>query len=318
MSIKRKYNEFYIQITDTDNDIDLLEDNDCELVFFELNFQPFDLPTFKLKIKSKDQSNSFVNINNLSVKITMTDDTAYSYDLGIENTKLVDDFINMTGYLCKYNDFVVYDSEYLGDNIKDSILALDIRSDIQGDLDEINSEYFRIQETKAQALIRILRQCSKNSIFSIERDKINILSFDKLSSAEKKDFIPYSKVNYMIRNDRIKTLLDSEKSNVSYSDEKSNLSLVSVLGKSLINISDNSAALVNYGDSILNKSIISDTTFSLTYDNMVFDYDIGNIMTCDSDFYSGSSLLIINKIISFTTTRFDSSVLLCGVTLKEE
>jgi len=315
----KNYNQFSIQIMDTDNDVNLLEGTDCELKYFKVNYQPMEIPTIELKIKSYNQANNMNDLKNISVSIIMEDLEAFSYNIGVDSNYMDNDnYMTIKGYLCNYDDFVNYESMYLGSNIKDALLSLNIRKNFVGEFDEINYDYWQIEETKTQVFLRLLRQCAKNSLFSITENDVKIIRLDNLSKDNAKEYIPYSKINYFLRDNRIKSLLESEFSNVLVSDEKSNLSMVSTMGKNLINISENSNALSNYGYSIINKNILSDTTFSLHYNNKLFEYDIGDLMTCESNFYVGSSLLILNKIIFFGNDNIYTDVLMCGVSLDEE
>ena len=89
------------------------------------------------------------------------------------------------GKLCKFSDMTDQSSAYLGDDLKSALEQLDFKR-LEGNLStKITGRYWRINETKESAVVRLLKGIGNKVYYNIGNETITIIDPAKLGSSKK-------------------------------------------------------------------------------------------------------------------------------------
>ena len=176
-----KYDQFEIDIFNEDTDAShekTLLNVQTGLEKLLISYEPSNIPSVEINI-STNTPVDYTELKNLFIQVK-NKQNVIGYNVGILDYVYKNGLVVLYGFLCKYDDFNLINSSYLGDTYLKCIKALDNRNirtnssdgkDIEFK-DDFSFDYWKTQESNIQALHRILLLASKESIYSMDNDNI--------------------------------------------------------------------------------------------------------------------------------------------------
>lgn len=256
------------------------------------------LPTIQCIIQTMDPNSYFNYLNDYNVTLEANNDFKVTYPMGVSKVSQTSNkVITLSGYLAERDSFITLGSEYLAESLDQAVQSLGIRDTIRG-VDSITGDYWRVNETKLECLVRLLRGGKTNSLFSITESAINMISFDD-QATNPLDYVPPTEVSNITSNDRF----INDDYNVYASDESDEDNTNDVI----YNATWNSLSIVGYEhkDFITNYVSSLTTQYSINrsikfrYMNTYIEYNPGDVMKLDTDTYGYGEMMIIDKSLYY-------------------
>ena len=256
-------------------------------------------------------ASKIITLDDLDITVEGEEGYKLSFKFGVYKAKAYESKLLLAGYMTTRQNFMELGSEYLGDGLDDAIKQLGIRDKVDG-VDQVSGGYWRLNETKVEAFLRLIRGARENSVWVMGTDDLKVLDLSQ-TSENGQDYNAPSKIEYMAFNDRF-TPAEGEDPiyDLFETDDDNN---------PMYNATWNAMSYVGYNHKDFTKNLISslkyrfpmEQLYKFTYSGIYIDYLPGTIMKMDLDDYNTDKMLLVSKITNFsprgitTTVYFASS-----------
>jgi hypothetical protein len=255
------------------------------------------IPQIELVITTSFASR-IVTLDDLDITIDGEEGYKLTFKFGVYKAKAYGSKLKLAGYMTERKNFKELGSEYLGDGLDDAIKALGIRDKVDG-VDSVAGGYWRLNETRVEAFLRLMKGAKENSVWVMGTDELKVLDLSQ-NTGNGQDYNAPSTIEYLAFNDRFTPGSGEDPIyDLFEPDDDEN---------PMYNATWNAMSIVGFDHKDFTKNYISslkykfpaEQLYKFVWSGMYMDYLPGSVVKMDLDDYNTENMLIVSKVTNFS------------------